>query len=97
MVKGVSKRVIVVRTPDDSLFSEAIFILNENALCGNARDSDSVLREACAVADDFVLRNCAEEKQRRFGGPASDEQSHSPYRNDFDLSHIPELRNKKII
>ena len=68
MVKGVSKRVIVVRTPDDSLFSEAIFILNENALCGNARDSDSVLREACAVADDFVLRNCAEEKQRRFGG-----------------------------
>ena len=58
MVKGISKRVIVVRTPDDSLFAEAIFILNESALDGGARDSDSVLREACAVADDFVLRNC---------------------------------------
>lgn len=68
MVKGVSKRVIVVRTPDDSLFAEAIFILNESALNKGARDSESVLREACAVADDFVLQNCGGEKRRRTTG-----------------------------
>lgn len=63
MVKGVSRRVIVVRNPDDGLFSEAIFILNESALCGNIRDSEAVLREACAVADDFVLKNCGDEQK----------------------------------
>lgn len=68
MVKGVSKRVIVVRTPDDSLFAEAIFILNESALGGGARDSDAVLREACAVADDFVLQNCEGKKRRCIRG-----------------------------
>ena len=62
MVKGVSKRVIVVNPPDDSLFAEAIFILKEGVLRGSARDSDSVLREACAVANDFVIRNCGGEK-----------------------------------
>ena len=66
MIKGVSKRVIVVKTPDESLFAEAIFILNENALRDTSCDSESVLREACAVADDFVLRNCGSEK-KRFG------------------------------
>lgn len=68
MVKGISKRVIVVKTPDESLFAEAIFILNESALDGGARDSESVLREACAVADDFVLQNCEGEKHDRFKG-----------------------------
>lgn len=32
MVKGISRQVIVVRSPDPKLFEQAIFILRENAL-----------------------------------------------------------------
>ncbi|MDD6200069.1 MAG: hypothetical protein PUB93_02235 [Firmicutes bacterium] len=31
MVKGISRQVIVVRSPDPELFEQAIFILKENA------------------------------------------------------------------
>ena len=31
MVKGVSRQVIVVRSPDEKLFEQAIFILKEDA------------------------------------------------------------------
>ena len=33
MVKGISRQVIVVRSPDPKLFEQAIFILREDALC----------------------------------------------------------------
>ena len=32
MVKGVSRRVIVVKSPDPKLFDQAIFLLKEDAL-----------------------------------------------------------------
>ena len=32
MVKGISRQVIVVRSPDQKLFEQAIFILREEAL-----------------------------------------------------------------
>lgn len=32
MVKGISRQVIVVRSPDPKLFEQAIFILREDAL-----------------------------------------------------------------
>ena len=53
MVKGISRRVVVVRPPDPSVFEEAIFVVRENR---NApRD---VLREACAVAETYLRRSC---------------------------------------
>ena len=30
MVKGISRRVVVVRPPDPSVFEEAIFVVREN-------------------------------------------------------------------
>ena len=51
MVKGISRRVVVVRPPDPSVFEEAIFVVRENR---NApRD---VRREACAVAETYLRR-----------------------------------------
>ena len=51
MVKGIYRRVVVVRPPDPSVFEEAIFVVRENR---NApRD---VLREACAVAETYLRR-----------------------------------------
>lgn len=46
MVKGVSRQVIVVNSPDKALFDQAIFILKENALQKGGVSDDALLREA---------------------------------------------------
>ena len=45
MVKGISKQVIVVQSPDTKLFEQAIFILKEDALKDGVTD-EQLLREA---------------------------------------------------
>ncbi len=61
MVKGISKRVIVVKAPIDSMFEQAIFILNENA-ASSPIDAEKVLNEACAAADIYVKEHCRHKK-----------------------------------
>ncbi len=57
VVKGVSRRVVVVKSPDKRLFEEAIFILSEEALrCGGITAED-IVNEACTVAATYVRRN----------------------------------------
>ncbi len=63
MVKGISKRVIIVKTPVNNLFDQAIFILNDSALNTSPVNAENILREACAVADEYVRRHCG--KRRR--------------------------------
>ena len=36
MVKGISRQVIVVHSPDPKLFEQAIFILKDNAVGGGS-------------------------------------------------------------
>lgn len=43
MVKGISRQVILVQSPETRLFEQAIFILKENA---EAVSDDQLLREA---------------------------------------------------
>lgn len=57
MVKGVSKRVIVVKSPDPKLFEQAIFIVKEDAMVGSGVTAEKVLAEAQRVADRYVKRN----------------------------------------
>ena len=45
MVKGISRQVIVVQSPEPKLFDQAIFILNENAV-GDGVTEDVLLKEA---------------------------------------------------
>ena len=52
MVKGVSRRVVVVRCPETKYFDEAIFMVREEAMEGMS--PEQVLREACKVADQYV-------------------------------------------
>jgi hypothetical protein len=61
MVKGVSKQVIVVSSPDRKLFEQAIIILRE--------DSPGITDEELLKEADRALRNCGPEKQRiwRYG------------------------------
>ncbi len=45
MVKGITKQVIVVHSPDRKLFEQAIFILNEEAV-GEGITDEILLKEA---------------------------------------------------
>lgn len=45
MVKGISRQVIVVQSPEPKLFEQAIFILKDNAL-GEGISDEELLREA---------------------------------------------------
>ena len=45
MVKGISRQVIVVQSPDPKMFEQAIFILKEDAVREGITD-DALLKEA---------------------------------------------------
>ena len=51
MVKGISRQVIVVQSPDQKLFDQAIFILNDNAV-----GKEGVTDEMLLKAADKLLR-----------------------------------------
>ena len=46
MVKGISRRVVVVESPDQRFFEQAIFILKEDALKKGGVTDDILLQEA---------------------------------------------------
>ena len=46
MVKGISKQVIVVNSPDKKMFDQAIFILSDEAMKHNGVSNDELLKEA---------------------------------------------------
>lgn len=54
MVKGVSRRVIVVRSPDPRFFEEAIFIVKEDLTAKEGINSQELLKEAQSVADSYI-------------------------------------------
>ena len=60
MVKGISKRAVVVRAPASPMFEEVIFIVREGALTERGVSEDALFREACSVAE-----RCAKTPKRR--------------------------------
>ena len=54
MVKGTSKRVIVVKSPDPKYFEEAIFIVREEFMRSPGVTKDKLLSEACRAADGYL-------------------------------------------
>ena len=53
VVKGISHRVIVVKSPD-KYFEEAIFVIREDVLLGRGADRATVLKEARRVANSYA-------------------------------------------
>jgi len=49
MVKGISKQVIVVNSPDKKMFEQAIFILSDDVTKGEGVTNDELLREAKSI------------------------------------------------
>lgn len=54
MVKGVSRRVIVIKSPDLHIFDEAIFIVKEDALREGGVTGEEIIKQAQEVADNYV-------------------------------------------
>ena len=54
MVKGVSKRVIMVKTPEGGLFEQAIFLIKDEAAMEKGMTGDRLLKEACRVANGYL-------------------------------------------
>lgn len=46
MVKGISRQVIVVQSPDPMMFEQAIFILNDDAIGKREVTEEALLKEA---------------------------------------------------
>ncbi len=67
MVKGTSRRVIVVDSPDTELFEQAIFIVRNDILSERGVSAQMLIDEACRVA-----RSCSRArmtKRRLRGAP----------------------------
>ena len=54
MVKGTSRRVIVVESPDPNLFEQAIFIVKNDAFTREGVTQQQVLGEACRIARGYA-------------------------------------------
>ena len=55
MVKGLSRRVVVVDTPNPRYFEQAIFILRNDALSSGGVSADQVVTEACRIARNYAV------------------------------------------
>ena len=65
MVKGVSRRVVVVKSPDPKEFEQAIFLLREDALSEDTPE-EQVLRQAQQVANEYLRQTVPKRRKQRF-------------------------------
>ena len=59
VVKGITRQVILVKSPDPKLFEEAIFIVKEEALAREGVSAERVLKEARQAADGYLKQGRA--------------------------------------
>ena len=71
VVKGTSKRVVVVKSPDSRVFEQAIFIVREDFLARRAGGGGDILREAQDVADHYIRSTVLEPRKFNLRLPAS--------------------------
>ena len=62
MVKGISRRVVVIRSPDKRIFEEAIFIVREDSYNEKSITGEMIVKEAQEIAARYVRENL---KKRR--------------------------------
>ena len=54
MVKGISRRVIVVDSPDPRIFEQAIFIIRNDAATGGGVTSQQLVDQAVRIAKNYA-------------------------------------------
>ena len=68
MVKGVARRVVVVKSTDPKQFEQAIFLLREDALSADTPE-EQVLRQAQQAANEYLQQSVPRGRGRRFLTP----------------------------
>ncbi|MDR1299528.1 MAG: translation initiation factor 2 [Oscillospiraceae bacterium] len=68
MVKGVTRRVVVIKSPDKDIFDEAIFIVKDG-LAGDATGSPGDVVIQAQLAADSYIRDHLERRRRRMPAP----------------------------
>ncbi len=69
MVKGTSRRVIVVDSPDTELFEQAIFLVRNDILSDRGVTPQMLVDEACRVARSCTRARPSGRALFRFGAP----------------------------
>ena len=54
VVKGISKRIIVVKSPDPKVFEQAIFIVREDYACQSGISQRELMRQARQAAGGYL-------------------------------------------
>ena len=54
MVKGITRRVVVIKSPDPQVFDEAIFIVKEDASKKSGVTNEEILRQAQDTARNYI-------------------------------------------
>lgn len=62
MVKGSTRQVILVKSPDPNFFEEAIFIVKDEAVQREGVSTEQVIRQARQAADGY-LKGCRPKSQ----------------------------------
>lgn len=70
MVRGTSRRVVVVDSPDTELFEQAIFIVRNDAAGRSGVTAQKLVDEACRVARSCTHTNTRAEGFLRRASPA---------------------------
>ena len=66
MVKGITRQVILVKSPDPRWFEEAIFLVKEEAMAREGESADQILKEARRAANGYLKQE--REWNRRLRG-----------------------------
>ena len=69
MVKGTSRRVVVVDSPDTDLFEQAIFIVRNDILSDRGVTAQMLVDEACRVARSCSRTHLAKQRVFHRGTP----------------------------
>ena len=65
MVKGISRRVIVVESPDPRVFDQAIFILRNDILSEDGVSSRQLVDQAVRIAKNYARCQGMPRRRRR--------------------------------
>lgn len=65
MVKGISRRVIVVDSPDPHIFEQAIFIVRNEAASGGGVTSQQLVDQAVRIAKNYARTHGGSSRTRR--------------------------------
>ena len=65
MVKGLTRKVIVIKSPDPKIFEQAIFIVKDDYLMTRGVDQKELMRQANAAASGYI-KDAYHSKRNRF-------------------------------